>query len=157
MVWRNYVTVTLCILVCSACISLSKSLCSEWQMRDGHVHRVTTYAPPGERLRQWRNLNRTRMWVSAQRDGRPAENRWRSLFTPQSFADAHYRVPCSNAAKTQNPLKLAGVPKTTGPILAASGPLVGRRSPYCKDMWRRWCCLTSFFSDCRYVPIVAKI
>ena len=29
-------------------------------------------------------------------------------------------VPCSNAAKTRNPLKLAGVPQTTGPISAAS-------------------------------------
>jgi len=31
-------------------------------------------------------------------------------------------VPCSNAAKTQNSLKLAGVPQTTGQISAASGP-----------------------------------
>jgi len=31
-------------------------------------------------------------------------------------------VSCSNAAKTQNPLKLAGVPQTTGPISAASRP-----------------------------------
>jgi len=26
-----------------------------------------------------------------------------------------------------------------------SQPLVGRSSPYCEDMWRRYCCLTSFF------------
>ena len=31
-------------------------------------------------------------------------------------------MPCSNAAKTRNPLKFAGVPQTTGPISAASGP-----------------------------------
>ena len=31
-------------------------------------------------------------------------------------------MPCSNAAKTRNPLKSAGVPQTTGPILAAGGP-----------------------------------
>jgi len=31
-------------------------------------------------------------------------------------------VPCSNTAKTRNPLKLDGVPQTTGPISAASGP-----------------------------------
>ena len=31
-------------------------------------------------------------------------------------------VPCSNAAKTRNPLKFAGVPQTTGPISAVSGP-----------------------------------
>jgi len=32
------------------------------------------------------------------------------------------RVPCSNAAKTRNQLKLAGVPQTNEPIPAASGP-----------------------------------
>ena len=32
------------------------------------------------------------------------------------------RVPCSNAAKTQNPLKLAGVPQTNETISDASGP-----------------------------------
>ena len=31
-------------------------------------------------------------------------------------------VPCSNAAKTRHPLKLARVPQTTGPVSAASGP-----------------------------------
>ena len=31
-------------------------------------------------------------------------------------------TPQSLAAKTQNPLKLAGMPQTTGPISAASGP-----------------------------------
>ena len=30
--------------------------------------------------------------------------------TPQSLADAHYYMPCNNAAKTPNPLKFAGVP-----------------------------------------------
>ena len=29
--------------------------------------------------------------------------------TPQSVADAHYSMPCSNAAKTQNPSKFIGV------------------------------------------------
>jgi len=32
------------------------------------------------------------------------------------------RVPCSNAAKTRNPLKLAGVPQTNETTSAASGP-----------------------------------
>ena len=36
---------------------------------------------------------------------------------------------------------LLGCPKLT----KWSQPLVGRRSPYCKDMWGRYCCLTSFF------------
>ena len=42
--------------------------------------------------------------------------------TAQSLADAHTRMLWSNAAKTQKPLKLAGVPQTTGPISTASGP-----------------------------------
>jgi len=42
--------------------------------------------------------------------------------TPQSLADAHYKMPCSNAAKTQNQLKFAGVPQTGQPISAVSGP-----------------------------------
>ena len=62
------------------------------------------------------------MWANAQRDGRPAEHKWRAV-QRHSLADAHYTwLPCSNAAKTQNPLKFAGVPQTTGSISAASGP-----------------------------------
>jgi len=34
---------------------------------------------------------------------------------------AHYEIPCSNAAKTRNPLKFAGMPQTTESISAASG------------------------------------
>ena len=66
--------------------------------------------------------------------------------TPQSLAT---RVPCSNAAKTRNPLKFAGVPQTRQ--ANRSQLLVGRSSPYYHDMWERYCCLTSF-SDCRYMP-----
>jgi len=42
--------------------------------------------------------------------------------TPQSLADAHYWSAVHNAAKTRNPLKLAGLPQTTGPMSAAGGP-----------------------------------
>ena len=62
------------------------------------------------------------MWANAQRDGRPAEYRWRPLFNAAVWLTPTTTVPCSNAAKTRNPLKLAGVPRTTGPISAASGP-----------------------------------
>ena len=34
-------------------------------------------------------------------------------------------------------------------------PLVRRSSPYCQDMWGRYCCLT-IFSDCRYVPSLRR-
>ena len=42
--------------------------------------------------------------------------------TPQSMADAHTRVPCSNAAKMWKPLKFAGMPQTRQQISATSGP-----------------------------------
>jgi len=42
--------------------------------------------------------------------------------TTQNLADAHYYVPCSNAAKTWNPLKVAGVPQTRQQISAVSRP-----------------------------------
>ena len=68
--------------------------------------------------------------------------------TPQSSADTFTtRVPCSNAAKTRNPLKFAGCPK----LANRSQPLGSQSSSYCENMWWRHCCLTSF-SDCWYVP-----
>jgi len=33
-----------------------------------------------------------------------------------------------------------------------SQTLVGRSSPYSEDTFRRYCCSTSFFSDCLYMP-----
>jgi len=62
------------------------------------------------------------MWANAQRDGRPAEYRWRPLFDEAVWLTPTTRVPCSNAAKTQNRLKLPGVPQTNETISAASGP-----------------------------------
>jgi len=69
------------------------------------------------------------MWADAQRDGRPAEYR---CSTPQRKVclTPTITMPCSNAAKTPNPLKVAGVPQTNEPISAASGP----KFTYCKDM-----------------------
>ena len=49
------------------------------------------------------------MWADAQRDDRPVQRR-KVWLTPTT------RVPCSNATKTRNPLKLAES------ISAASGP-----------------------------------
>jgi len=43
---------------------------------------------------------------------------------------------------------LLGCPK----LVNRSQPLMGRSSPYCEDMWRRYSCLTSFFPNCRYMP-----
>jgi len=63
----------------------------------------------------------TRMWADAQRDGSPAEYRWHPLFNRQRrkvWLTPTTRVPCSNAAKTRNQLKLAGVPQTNGTDLS---------------------------------------
>jgi len=84
---------------------------------------------------------RTRMWTNAQRDGRPAKYRWRHLFNATVWLTPTTWLPCSNAAKTRKPLKLAGVPQ----IPDRSQPLTGQSSPYCGDIWRRYCYLTSFF------------
>ena len=59
------------------------------------------------------------MWANAQRDGHPAivtpsVQRRKVWLTPTS------RVPRSNAAKTRNPLKFAGVPQTHQQISAGS-------------------------------------
>jgi len=81
------------------------------------------------------------MWANAQRDGRPAEYRWRPVLNAAVWLTPTTRVPCSNTAKTRNPLKLAGVPQTNKRISAASGPTF-------TILWRhvkRYCCLTSFF------------
>jgi len=39
----------------------------------------------------------------------------------QSLADAHYYMPCGNAAKTRNQLKFGGVPQSNETVSAASG------------------------------------
>jgi len=62
------------------------------------------------------------MWANAQRDCHPAEYRWRPLFNAAVSLMPTTRAPCSNAAKMQNPLKLAGVPQTNETISDASMP-----------------------------------
>ena len=46
---------------------------------------------------------------------------------------------------------LLGCPKLT----KGSQPLADRNSPYCEDMWRRYCCLR-IFSDCQYMPYLQR-
>ena len=75
------------------------------------------------------------MWADAQRDGRPAKYRWRPLFDAVKF---RWRPVLDCRAIT---LPRRRCPK----LLYRSQPLVGRSSPYCGDIWRRYRCLTSFF------------
>ena len=65
-----------------------------------------------------RNKKRTRMWANAQRDGRPAYYSWRPMFNAAVWLTPSASVPCSNAAKTRNPMKFAGVPQTRQQISA---------------------------------------
>ena len=88
------------------------------------------------------------MWANAQRDGRPAEYRWRPLFNAAKFGWRPLLECCAvTLPRRETRWNLQVCPK----LANRSQPLVGRSSPYYQDMWRRYCCLTSFFSDCRYV------
>ena len=83
------------------------------------------------------------MWANAQRDGRPAEYRWRPLFNVAKYG---WRPLLECRAVTlprcETRWNLQGCSK----LPDRCHPLVGRSSPYCGDMWRRYqCCLTSFF------------
>jgi len=98
-------------------------------------------------------LLKTRMWANAQRDGRPAEYRWRPLFNAAKFG-WHPILECRAVTlpRRETRWNFQGCPK----LPDRSQPLVGRRSsPYCKDMRRRYCCLT-IFSDCQYVPYLRR-
>jgi len=88
------------------------------------------------------NPRETAMWANAQRDGRPAEYRWRRLFNAAVWRTPTTRAPCSSAAMTRNPLIVARVPQTNDTISAASGP---KFTMLYKDMWGRYCCLIFFF------------
>ena len=68
--------------------------------------------------------------------------------TPQSLVDAHCQMSCSNAAKTQNPLKFVGVPQTRQQISAFSRPKFTILSGHVEEVLL----LNKFFSDCRYMP-----
>jgi len=84
----------------------------------------------------------TRMWANAQRDGRPAKYRWRPLFNATKFGWhpllEYHAVRLPRCETCWNSL---GCPKLPN----RSQPLVGWSSPYCGDIWRRHCWLTSFF------------
>ena len=82
------------------------------------------------------------MWANAQRDGRPAEYRWRPLFNAAKFGwRPLLECRAVTLPKRETRWNLQGCPK----LQDRSQPLVGRSSPYCGDTWRRYCCLRSFF------------
>ena len=73
--------------------------------------------------------------------------------TPQNLADAHYEMPCSNAAKTQNLLKFVGVPQTRQQISAVSRPKFTILWKHLEDILL----LNKFFFRLLIRALVAKI
>ena len=100
-----------------------------------------------------KKLKTTRNVANAQRNGRPAEHRWRPLFNATKFG---WRPLLDCRAVTlprrESHWNLQGCPK----LVNRPQPLVGRSSPYCGDMWRTYRCLTSFFRLSIHA-LVAKI
>jgi len=72
-------------------------------------------------------------------DGRPAEYRWRPLFNAAKFG-WHPLLECRAVMLPRRKTRwnLQGCPK----LANGSQLLVGRSSPYCGDVCRRYCCLT---------------
>ena len=62
------------------------------------------------------------------------------------------RVPCSNAAKTRNPLKFGGVPQTPEPISTASGPKFTLLSGQVEEVLL----FNKCFSDCQHVHYLRR-
>ena len=88
------------------------------------------------------------MWANAQRDGHPAEYRWRPLFNAAVCWRPLLECRAVTLPRRETRWNYPGCPKLT----RRSQPLLGQSSPYCGHMWGRYCCLTNFFSDCRYMP-----
>jgi len=83
----------------------------------------------------------------------PAEYRWRRLFNATKLGWRPL-LQCRAVTRPRRETRwnLQGCPK----LANRSQLLVGRSSPYCADMWRRYCCLTSFFR-LSMRPLIAKI
>jgi len=82
------------------------------------------------------------MWANAQRDGRPAEYRWRPVFNAAKFG-WRLLVDCRAVTlpRRETSWNLQRCPK----LVNRSQLLVGWSSPYCEVMWRTYCCLKIFF------------
>jgi len=88
-----------------------------------------------------------------QRDGCSAEYMWCPQFNAAKFGWCPIlKCRAVTLPRRETHWDLQGCPKLDN----LSQPLVGRSSPYCGDMWRRYCCLTCFFSDCWYMPYLRR-
>jgi len=82
------------------------------------------------------------MWANAQRDGRPAEYRWRPLFNAAKFGWFPL-LECHAAMlpRCKTRWNLQGCPK----LANRSQPIVGQVHHIARTCGGRHCCLTSFF------------
>jgi len=99
---------------------------SKFALRPHHVWKYGRH-PVSDRWDCARKNNKTRMWANAQRDGRPAEYRWRPLFNAAKFG-WHPLLECRAVTlpKRETCWNLQGCPK----LANRSQPLVGRSSLY---------------------------
>jgi len=87
------------------------------------------------------SLNKTWMWANAQRDGHPAEYRWRPLFNTAKFGwRSLLECRVATLPRGETCWNLLGCPKLDNRFQR----LVGWRSPYWENMWGH-CRLTSLF------------
>jgi len=92
-------------------------------------------------MSHWQNRNKLECG-QCQRHGRPTEYRWRHLFNAAKFGwRALLECRTVTLPRRETRWKLQGCPK----LANRSQLLVGRSTPYYQDMWRRYCCLISFF------------
>jgi len=85
--------------------------------------------------------NQLEMWANAQRDGRPAKHLAPSVQRRKVWLTPTTTCRAVTLPRRETSWNLVGCPKLT----KRSQPLVGRSSPYCGDILRTYCCLTSFF------------
>jgi len=96
-------------------------------------------------------ITSTRTWANAERDGRPAEYRWRPLFNAIKFGRrALLECRAVTLPRRETRWNLQGCPK----LANRSQLLVGRSSPYYQDMWRRYCCLAPTESDSEQAAVI---
>ena len=95
------------------------------------------------------NLKITRMWANAQRDGGPAQHRWRPLFNAAEFGWRPL-LDCRAVTLPRHDIcwNVMGCPKPAN----RSQPLMGRSSPYCGRHVKEALLVNKFFPDCRHVP-----
>jgi len=89
-------------------------------------------------IRRGKTKRGLEMWANAQRDGRPAEH---SVQRCKVWLMPTTRCRAVTLPRRETCWNLQGCLK----LLHRSQPRVGRSSPHCADMWRTYCCLTSFF------------